>query len=755
MSRLKTSERYRIRIRIRGNVQGVGFRPFVYRLATELDLSGWVRNVSGGVDLEVEGAAEARVQLMRRLKLEAPPPAEVRSLDADAVGPSGQQGFEIQDSLGLRSDAPTEVLADMATCDACLRELFDPADRRYRYPFTNCTHCGPRYTIIREMPYDRCRTSFAEFAMCDACRAEYQDPLDRRFHAQPISCPDCGPRLEWSELGTDSAAVDGAALESAVEAIAAGSIVAVKGLGGFHLLADATNEETIRVLRERKGREAKPFAVMLGSLKGIAEECHVSALESKLLQSRAAPIVLLRRNEGDSEVTPLIAPENPYLGVLLPYTPLHHLLVHAVGRPLVATSGNRVDEPICYENETAKRRLENVADGILMHDYAIQRAVDDSVVCVVAGREMALRRSRGYVPMSLNVGVELASVMGLGGDLKNTLAVTSGRRAFMSPHLGDVSNASALESLKVQRDELPRLLGLRPVAVASDAHPGYFSARIGSTQQEGTIAVQHHHAHVAACLADNEVDEEVLGVVWDGAGYGTDGSVWGGEFLMATLSDFRRFAFLRPFALLGGDQAARRPSLVALGLMFELGVDPPASLLEEFSPRELSVYQVMFTKGINCPRTSSMGRLFDGVAALVGLSRWNRFEGESAMKMEFALPTAPIDESYAVPQGQPLDWGELIIQILDDVEKGTSREAMSARFHNAMVRLILAVAQDANRAHVALTGGCFQNRYLLERAVAGLRAMGFNPLWHRRVPTNDGGLSLGQACVVGRQRITV
>ncbi len=751
MSRLKTSERFHIRVS--GIVQGVGFRPFVYCLAKELNLSGWVRNVLGGLELEVEGGKLAQERLLHRLPTEAPAPAVVEDIHTRRLEPTGEVGFQIRESVDGSDGNLGEILPDLASCPSCLREMFDPENRRYQYPFTNCIHCGPRYTVIASLPYDRCRTSLRDFGLCAQCLAEYEDPLNRRFHAQAISCSQCGPQLEWKETEEAPVLEGELGLTRAVEAILEGGIVAIKGIGGFHLFADATNLEAVRILRIRKRRMAKPFAVMFDSLRSVLEECEVSEQEDSLLTSRSAPIVLLRRKRQSSKVVPLVAPENPYLGVMLPYAPLHHLLLRLVGRPLVATSGNRGEEPICFDNAIAESRLRGIADGFLMHNYRIQRAVDDSVVCVVAEREMVLRRSRGYAPLSLDVGVELAPVLALGSDLKNTFAVTNRKKVVMSQHIGDLSNALSLETLDCQTEAFSRLLGVETPVIAHDCHPGYFSTRAGSAKGQPMIAVQHHHAHIAACLADNGLNEEVLGVVWDGSGFGSDGTVWGGEFLISTMTRFHRWAHLRSFPLLGGDQAVLRPPLAALALIFELDQEIPRVLLDEFSERDLSNYRIMYEKGIHCPRTSSMGRLFDAVAALASLSKRNRFEGETAMHLEFALPDELSNESYSSPSGAPLDWRVLIREVLDDVRNETDPSIVSLRFHNAMVNLILNIAAEAGRSYVALSGGCFQNRFLLERSVTKLRAAGFKPIWHQRVPPNDGGLSLGQACIAGRSLI--
>ena len=747
---MKLKSRDRLCIRVTGTVQGVGFRPFVFQLATELQLRGWVRNSSHGVEIEVEGSDESCQGFVDRLRSNSPPQATIRKLDVFPTEVLGEREFTIRSSEGGKELTPIEILPDIATCNACRAELFDPGNRRFEYPFINCVHCGPRYSIIHDTPYDRCRATMREFTMCDSCLAEYEDPMNRRFHAQPNACSDCGPKVDYQDRDGVSQGPSENALILAANAIGEGKIVAIKGLGGFHLFADAGNEVAVRLLRQRKQREAKPFALMYPSLSAISKDCHLSDLESALLDSPAAPIVLLCRRF-TSNLPSDIAPESPYLGVMLPSTPLHHLLMQLLGCPVIATSGNLTEEPICIDNEEARRRLGQIANGFLMHDRPIQRAVDDSVVCVVAGREMMLRRSRGYAPKPIEIRQALPSVLALGGDLKNTIALTNNGRAFVSQHVGDLSNACAHDTFDRNRREFPLLFRSEPTATAVDLHPDYHSAIVAGDTSLSRIEVQHHHAHVASCLADNGLDQEVLGVVWDGTGYGPDGTIWGGEFLIATLADYERFAYLRTFPLPGSPKAVREPRLTALGLLHEAGVEPSVTLRAAFTDRELAMFHTMLKRNLNCPRTSSTGRLFDAVAALIGLCTHNRFEGEAAMKLEFALPKEPSNEHYTCPEGSPLDWVPLIRELMADVELGVDCDRISVRFHNAMVNLVVKIAMQADRRAVALTGGCFQNRYLLEQSILRLRESGFEPLWHRQVPPNDGGLALGQACVAAYQ----
>ncbi len=742
----------RVRLVIRGAVQGVGFRPFVFRLATELDLRGWVLNSAQGVFIEVEGEPALLQQFVKRLYHELPPRAFIQSMEQSVLDPAGYTAFEIRHSEET-GEKSALILPDIATCADCLREIFDPANRRYRYPFTNCTNCGPRYSIIESLPYDRPNTTMKAFTMCAKCREEYENPLDRRFHAQPNACPECGPRLNlWDEQGGVLAQYD-EALRRAADAIREGRIVGVKGLGGFHLIVDARNEQAVRRLRERKRREEKPFALMYPSLQMVRAHCWVDEAEERVLTSPESPIVLLRR-KGDADIVPSVAPVNPYLGVMLPYTPLHHLLLAELGFPVVATSGNLSDEPICTDEYEALQRLAGIADLFLVHNRPIARHVDDSVVRVLMGREMVLRRARGYAPLPVLVKEPLPPLLAVGAHLKNTVALSVGRQVFISQHIGDLETPQALEAFRRVIADVRALWEHQPQAVACDMHPDYLSTQSAHRMGLPLVSVQHHYAHVLACMAENEVAPPVLGVSWDGTGYGADGTVWGGEFLLVTETGFERVAHLRPFRLPGGDRAPKEPRRSALGVLYEMLGEQAFDLLGNlFTPRERHLLAQMLRQGVNAPITTSAGRLFDAVASLVIGRQVVNFEGQAAMELEFLAHSAQGDDSYPfrLSEGTPrvLDWSPTVEAILQDVQQGAEPSWIALRFHNALVEMVVAVAKAVGVERIALSGGCFQNAYLTERAVRRLTEEGFRMYWHQRVPPNDGGIALGQLVGAG------
>jgi hydrogenase maturation protein HypF len=751
----------RQRLLVRGTVQGVGFRPFVWRLAREESLRGWVRNGGQGVEIEVEGGAEHLARFGRRLRAEAPPLARIETVDRFALEPDGAATFEILPSH-LASQVVLPISPDVAPCLACRAEVDAPADRRYGYPFTNCTDCGPRFTIIRALPYDRERTTMREFALCRACRREYEDPGDRRFHAEPIACPTCGPRLEFR--GSAGVLVDGA-LDASIAALGAGTIVAVKGLGGFQLSCDAADEAAVARLRERKGREAKPFAVMMANLELARLLCHVGDAEGEVLASPQAPVVLLRIRNPPAphapRIAPSIAPGLDTLGVMLPSTPLHHILLRRFGRPLVMTSGNRSEEPIAVDNCEAAERLHTIADAFLFHDRAIASRYDDSVVHVADGEVAVLRRARGYAPSPIRLSrAARVPILGTGAQLKNTFCLVRGADAFLSQHIGDLDDALTLahhhETLALYR----RLFATEPEVVAHDLHPDYATTSWAhSLPGVRIVGVQHHHAHIASCAAEHGVREPVIGVALDGTGYGTDGAAWGGELLVVDGSRFERVAHLQYLPLPGGDAAAREPwrmAVAALVHAFGDEADPLVSMFLPSIPNSRRRAVTRLARGaLPVPLTSSAGRLFDAVAALTGVRHMNRYEGQAAMELEARVDPAE-DGVYPLPRAEAAgsavwDVSPLVRAIVDDLRGGTAIGSIAARFHNALAASITESCELARERTgigvVALSGGCFQNRRLLTTLRERLRSARFHVITHRSVPPNDGGISLGQAAV--------
>jgi hydrogenase maturation protein HypF len=774
---------------VEGVVQGVGFRPFVYALAARLGLAGLVGNDVDGVFAEVEGSPAAVGEFLRALEREAPPLARIERVTATRMPPAGTTSFEIVPSepAGRRR---TLIAADTATCVDCLRELADPADRRFRYSFINCTNCGPRFTIVKDVPYDRPLTTMAGFAMCEQCAAEYHDPANRRFHAQPVCCPACGPRLTLldaagkplagglcaaGEHTLNESAPSDPALTTAAAMLRAGRIVAVKGLGGYHLAADAANEDAVAMLRARKHREDKPFAVMVADVAAARRLCAVDEAAAGLLESLARPIVLLPRRP-DANVAVSAAPGNRQLGIMLPYTPLHHLLLAAVGRPLLLTSGNVSDEPIAYRDEDALERLGGIADAFLTHDRPIHIRTDDSVARTVRGRPLLIRRSRGYAPEPVTVGGGFPRpVLACGAELKNTFCLAKEHRAFVSHHIGDLENAETLRSFTEGIEHFTRLFDIIPQVVAYDLHPEYLSTKY-ALELDGIdlVGVQHHHAHIASCLADNGIngstDGPVIGVAFDGTGYGTDGTIWGGEFLIATLAGFQRAGCLAPVPMPGGAAAIRQPWRMAAAYLDAAGLDAVSLPLAQRNAGRWDTIVRMARRRVNAPITSSAGRLFDAAAAILGVRDEISYEGQAAIELEqLADPaeTGAYRASITTTGSRPAaaaaadpartergPWFQasgagLIGAVVEDLTAGVPGELIAARFHNGLAALIIEgcelLRERDGLATVALSGGVFQNLLLLGRTVAGLETRGFTVLTHSRVPCNDGGISLGQA----------
>ncbi len=749
-------EPVRAAVRVEGTVQGVGFRPFVYGLATGLGLGGLVGNDADGVFAEVEGAPAAVAEFLQRLRRDAPPLARIERVTVTGLPPDGSRRFVIVASQAGQSRSAL-VAADSATCADCLAELNDPADRRFRYPFINCTNCGPRFTIVRDVPYDRPTTTMAGFAMCPACAAEYHDPGNRRFHAQPVCCPDCGPRLALT--GPDGQPLGGGPADpvaAAARLLRRSLIVAVKGLGGYHLAVDAASERAAAALRARKHREDKPFAIMVPGLGAARRLCRLDAAAAALLASPRRPIVLAPRRDG-ARVAAAVAPGNRELGIMLPYTPLHHLLLAAVRRPVVLTSGNVSDEPIAYDDADALKRLGGIADAFLTHDRPIHIRTDDSVARAFRGRPVPVRRSRGYVPEPIRVrGGFPRHMLACGAELKNTFCVAKDGYAFVSHHIGDLENAETLRSFTEGIEHFMRLFDIQPRLVAHDLHPDYLSTKY-ALDLDGVdlLGVQHHHAHIASCLADNGVDGPVIGVAFDGTGYGADGTVWGGEFLVASLSGFERGGHLAPVPMPGGAAAIRAPWRMAAAYLDAAGMPDGGGL--DVAARNAGHWDAVLAlarRGVNSPQTSSAGRLFDAAAAILGVRDEISYEGQAAIEMEqLAAPGERSGYRAGIDQRRPfrVNGADLIAALAADLRRGTGRDVAAARFIGGVAALIedgcVLARERTGLGTVALSGGVFQNQLLLHAAVDRLAARGFAVLLHSQVPCNDGGISLGQAAV--------
>jgi hydrogenase maturation protein HypF len=768
-------------ISVRGIVQGVGFRPFVYGLAVKHNLKGWVYNTSEDVKIEIEGKAEAIRQFEQELQTQAPPLARIENITVEHHRPVGYRKFEIRKSQAQRRKYQL-ISPDVATCQPCLDEVMDPEDRRYRYPFTNCTNCGPRFTIIEGMPYDRPKTTMRYFQMCPQCQAEYDNPRDRRFHAQPDACPKCGPQVQLVDNqgnvvnGSDPIAV-------ASQLLKEGRILAIKGLGGFLLACDATNDNAIRTLRARKNRPSKPFAIMVATVEEAKKHCYVLPREEELLTSPQSPIVLMSWKEGSS-VSREVAPNLWFLGIMLPYTPVHHILLRDVGLPLVMTSGNLSEEPIARDNDEALRRLSGIADYFLVHNRDIYSRYDDSVAMVERGTSQLLRRARSYAPYPIQLPFKTRQVLGCGAEDKNTFCLTKDNYAFVSQHIGDMENMETLEHFDNTISLYKRLFHIEPKIIAHDLHPDYLSTKYA--QELGAagmklVPVQHHHAHIASCLADNGVEGPVIGVIFDGTGMGADGNIWGGEFLVADYRDFRRAGHLEYLPLPGGDAAIKKPYRTAIGYVLTLlGEDglsdviasaakqSHATSISQVGEVEIEIIKRQIERKINSPATSSMGRLFDAISALLGIRGEIDYEGQAAVELEMAAYSGVIgasvsDKGIASAQGsypyriaedkgiRVVGLKDLFSAIIEDLQHGVSRGRISVRFHNTVAQMTNEmcglIADETGITRVALSGGVFQNRLLLRKAIGLLEGSGLQVLTHRQVPCNDGDVSLGQAVI--------
>lgn len=742
---------YKVHIHIQGTVQGVGFRPFVYRLATELGLQGWVNNDSTGVHIEAESSKELLTQFCERLKKEKPALSDFYQMEINWGEAEGIQGFEIRESESNHL-ASASVLPDLASCPKCIKEVFDPDNKRYLYPFTNCTDCGPRYSIIDSLPYDRQHTTMSGFEMCESCRAEYEDPSDRRFHAQPNACPDCGPQLElWSADGKVLAEKK-RAVEEAVHYLRDGSIVAVKGIGGFQLLTDARNHFAVEKLRERKKRPDKPFAVMIKDLPTAFQYAEIKIPERDALLSAASPIVLLTKKKGMQIADP-VAPETPLIGIMLPYSPLHHILCRQADMPLVATSGNISSEPICIDEGEALERLKGIADVFLVHNRPVLRHVDDSVVHMVYGGIQVLRRARGYAPLPIKLERCTMSALSVGGHLKNTVALLQKENAFVSQHIGDLESPEAMKAFEFEINQLQKLYPTRPGLLVTDLHPDYaataFSTKYAEKHHLKIKKVQHHYAHIAACLAENQIESKVLGVAWDGTGLGVDNTLWGGEFMIVDRSGWERVISFRSFPLPGGEKAIQEPRRAAFGMLYEImGED----ILQQknwlhsagFAEGEPETLIQMIQKGVNCPRTSSVGRIFDAVASLLNLKHVTTYEGQAAVMLEHLAVDSFNLQEYPFKIKDVIDWEPIIRGVLKDQQMFMNKSDISGKFHHSLARIIMRVCRTTSLKQVAISGGCFQNRILTESVLTMLTESGYRCFWHRQIPPNDGGISLGQ-----------
>jgi hydrogenase maturation protein HypF len=742
----------RLRINITGLVQGVGFRPFVYRLANILGLAGYVLNSSTGVCIEVEGEKGVLDEFLIRIEREKPPLANIYSLQHTFLENAGLKGFEIKKSLNTGDKKPF-ILPDIAVCKECLNDIRNPEDRRHLYPFTNCTNCGPRFTILEKLPYDRNNTSMKTFAMCQECEKEYRNPSDRRFHAQPNACHACGPLVRLSDPAGKTICENGEALEKAVDSIRKGEIIALKGLGGYHLLCDATNRDAVDRLRQRKHREEKPMAVMFPDLDSIKTEALLTNLEERSVQSTERPIVIVRLKE-TSSLADSVSPDNHTVGVFLPYTPLHHIIMQTFSRPVIATSANMSEEPIVKDEHDAFTRLSGISDYILSYNREIVRRCDDSVVRIMAGRQVPVRRSRGFAPLSLAVPFTIQKpVLALGPYMNNTIAVGLDNEVFLSQHVGDLDTPRAQEFYEEIVGDLLRLLDVEPSVVVSDIHPGYYSTRFGERNyKDRLIKVQHHFAHILSCMAENDVsgNDKVIGFAFDGTGYGPDKTVWGGEVFVASYDGFERLFHLHPYRLPGGDKAVLEPGRTAFSLLYEvIGEEVKSTRFSPIDEREREFYLHMIQKKINSPRTTSMGRLFDGISSLLNIHHSVSYHAQAAIALEQLALSSPETSSYPFHiEGGIIDQRIIIRNVLEDITAKVARETIARKFHNTIVDIIIMtseiIRQTTGISMVAMSGGVFQNAIILENAFDKLQQKNFIPIIHQLVPANDGGVSFGQ-----------
>jgi len=751
------------KIYIKGIVQGVGFRPFVYGLAAKHHITGWVKNSSAGVEIMANGRETDVSAFTQDLQSQSPTLSKIDSVRIEEVDPVEYSGFEILQSESLPGEF-IPVSPDMSICDDCLRELFDPKDRRYRYPFINCTNCGPRFTIIKDIPYDRPLTTMSDFKMCEPCREEYEDPLDRRFHAQPTACGECGPQI-WFEDREGKKFYGESGLQMARQWIRNGKIIAVKGLGGFHLACDALNERSLETLRTRKKRSDKPFAVMVFDSTIAEAQAEVDPAERSLLESKEKPIVIVKRRS-TSNIPASISPGVNTLGIMLPYTPLHYLLMEPEpGFPevLVMTSGNLSEEPIAFSNSTALIELNQIADGFLFHDRAIETRVDDTVVTEVSGKRYFYRRSRGFAPDPVRLDMQLRPILAVGAELKNTFCLTRDNYAFLSHHIGDLQNLETLQAFETGIPHYENLFKIKPLAIACDFHPDYLSTQYANNRacqaELPLITVQHHHAHLASVMADNDLitNEPVIGVIFDGTGYGLDGNIWGGEFLFGGYAQVDRKFHLEYMPLPGGDSATLHPAKIAAAYLWKCGIEwaentPP---MGSFSPDQRSVLLSQLKTDLNCPKTSSMGRLFDAVASLIGLRHEVNYEAQAAIELENIINPEQEKSYHFEVEDMQVRIAPVLDGVLQDLQNKVSKPDIAAKFHNSIRLLVLEICDRISRETgcrtVALSGGVWQNKYLVSHSIKDLEELNYTVLTHHRVPANDGGIALGQALLANYQ----
>lgn len=777
----------RYEIKITGLVQGIGFRPFIYQIATKLKLNGWVNNSSEGVTIQIESSQELLSLFIDKIKKEKPPLSVIDDIVITSLKLYGYQSFTIIESEKQNHNITTPILPDLSTCNDCLRELFAPENRRYRYPFINCTNCGCRYSIIKTLPYDRAFTTMNQFKMCEECEKEYKNPKDRRFHAQPNACEKCGPHIElWNKKGEVLAKFDQALLATC-ELIKTGNILAVKGLGGFHLMVSGNDKSAVKRLRQVKNRPDKPFALMYPNLETITQDCYVSEIEKKLLLSPASPIVLLKRKKDhDSDlICAEVAPDNPYLGVMLPYTPLHHLLLKELNFPVVATSGNPSNEPICIDEKQALTKLNTFADYFLVHNRPIFRPVDDSIVRVVKDEIITLRCARGYAPLAIPVNsqdlphYESKNIIALGGHLKGSIALKVNNQVFLSQYLGNLDSLENQELFDKTLHDWLEIYQIKPSSIRCDRHPNYYSSNYAEAlinpenqhnilrqksdknQQISLIKVQHHLAHIYSVIMEHKLELPLLGIAWDGTGYGLDNTIWGGEFFYISEDKIERIASFKPFPLLGGEKAIIEPKRITLALLYEtLNPDEKIDNLltklainNYFTPQELKILLKMLEKKINSPLTSSVGRLFDGISCLLKPRDRITFEGQKAMELEYMTDDFitseiyPFHWQYELNRCNYINWYPLVKNIIKDYQQQKPPYLISAKYHQTLVKIILTISQQVGLKNIVLAGGCFQNKYLLENTINTLESEKFKPYWNQKIPINDGGLPLGQVAM--------